>query len=137
MSGISTISFFPKIVMVYQTGRVGSITNTFSKKHFDDLQQQLASDVQTIQQHPDESYREIGYAFWAQELCWILAYPPMLEHDQFICAEKKIKPYLFVLKHGFGRRVHIVRALLFCLGTHNTMRSLNLFLRFKAMFGLA
>lgn len=137
LSEAHSISFFPKSVMVYQTGRDGSITSTFSLKHMNDIIEQVAQDLQEIQRHKDAAYRDIGYSFWAQELCWILAYPPMLKKEQFQQAVKAFQPYLFVLKYGRSKRVIIVRWMIACLGLRGTMKILSQFLLRKQMIGRA
>lgn len=136
-SEAKSISFYPKSVMVYQTGRDGSITNTFSLKHLNDLSEQLAQDLHEIQLHKDAIYRKIGYSFWAQELCWILAYPAMLGKEQFHQAVSTFQPYLFVMQYGRSKRVIIVRWMIACLGLRCTMKVLNLFLRKKRIIGRA
>lgn len=137
LSEAKSISFYPKSVMVYQTGRDGSITNTFSLKHLNDLREQLAQDLQEIQLHPDITYREIAYSFWAQELCWILAYPAMLGKEQFHQAVSTFQPYLFVMQYGRSKRVIIVRWMIACFGLCGAMKVLNLLLQKKGIFGLA
>ena len=130
------ISLYPHSLLVYQTGRAGSITSTFSVKHYQDILLQLREETLRLSQAGVEEQR-VGHAFWAGELCWFLAYPPMLPQTEFDRAVADIKPFLPMLEEGGGRRVRIVRQMTRLLGLKNTMLLLNRFLRWKGVFGRA
>lgn len=121
-------------VLVYQTGRGGSITTRFTEKDFSDIAVQLKEDMSRIRQQPDAALRRVGEAYWAEQLCWILAYLPELGRDGCRRALEACRPYLSVLDASEMCRAVLVRRCVRVLGAGGTVRLLHWYLKHKGLF---
>ena len=120
------MAVYPHALLVYQTGRAGSISNSFQNHHYQDILEQIVQDTHALQAAPEVA-RRLGRAYWAEQVCWILGYLPMVDKPlRQVIAE--CEPLFALLPAGVCRRARLVRLLCRVLGRTLTVRLLYAYL---------
>lgn len=127
LTAVQSMAVYTQPLIVYQTGRRGSITETFGPKNYRDILEQIRQDCNDLERQPPE-VRRLGRAYWAEQICWILGYLPLsgkpLEDTILEC-----DLYFQLLPEGVCFRTRLVSLLCRILGKSLTVRLLNAYLR--------
>lgn len=118
---------YPKIVMVYQTNRNGSISTSFDERNFNDIVTQIREEIFLLEDC-GEPTKKLGYAFWAEQIVWFLGYWPGLDKPMRHMVKEQAD-VLKLLSYGVNKRCKLICRLVHVFGPVVVIRLLNLYLR--------
>lgn len=124
--GMKTYAVCKTPILVYCTKRNGSTSNSIMVKNLKDIDDQF----EIVKNRLQDEKRNLAYAFWAQQFCWIFSY-----YDRY---EKPIKDVVKanmdkfnIMKYGVDNRSKIFTMVSKCIGYTNAVRILILFQKIR------
>lgn len=120
---------YKKPIVVYQINRAGSIVSTFGTKNYNDILEQIEQDS-VLLKNTEKSKQRLGYAYWAEQVCWFLAYFPQSGKPfRETILENKLSFEL--LKYGESKRAKIIKWTVRVFGKTLTVKLLSCYLSMK------
>ena len=130
LTSVKEIAIYSGPLIVYQIARKGSSTSTLNDKHCRDIFQQFMVEKESLEELPPNS-EQIGKAYWAEQLCWFMAYLPLLNNGDLNKTIYEIESAFGLLPYGLSKRTKIVNLAFKFFGPICTIRLLNIYLKIK------
>lgn len=130
LTSATEIAIYSGPLIVYQIARKGSSTSTFNVKHCRDILQQFMVDEESLDELSPNN-KQIGKAYWAEQLCWFMAYLPLLNNRELDKTVHEIESIFGLLQYGLSKRTKIVNLAFKLLGPICTIRLLNIYLKIR------